>query len=349
MGWKADAALLFMALLAASLSVWVVALPLLVLAAVKVGGGRRKKPAAVPEPGGGRVSRRLLLSASLAALGAAAVASGGRFSAVLLFTGAFLVAAWGRLPLGQWSSAVEPLPGSVLLRGRWAPWRWSAVAEVKLASSDLARALSGLEGEVILDLVASRVYLRCEVVAVAASWAEGVLLSRMKRANRLAARSGAYLLPLDSEEAAGFLGATGERVKVDASEPAASVKALPLDVVVVSVRGGLARAVGAYLKEDGAGARFLPGQRLAFRMPFWEILAAAKGKTEWRRGDEFASFLASVWAARREHPGELIQAEEGDGGSVTVSAHASARVSLSKPQLRAVLMINGQGSGAESL
>jgi hypothetical protein len=344
MGWKANLLLITLALGAAAFAAWIITVPILAFLGAKAALGSR---AARTGPRGSRwnLSARVLAGWGLTSLGTFLSLGLGHFSPLLI---SVLGAGLLLLPRIRTASSrgLSPVPSSITLRATF-PLLFRAVAEVKVASSDITRALAGAEGWLVLDLRAQRAFVVFSAFSLGSRGAERRLSASMGKVNRLLSRAGAHLLPLEASEAASLFAQDLEERTTDGARLLPFISAAPVDLLVVKSRGGQVRAAGAYLSEPGAAPK-LPsaGRRLPEVVSLWELLEAVKRKGGWRAPDPYASFLAAAWASRREGIGESLTSNgPADGESVTVSSHASPAVKLSRAQLRAVIGIYFAGRG----
>ena len=58
---------------------------------------------------------------------------------------------WGRIPAAVLGSKMKTVEESILLRSSPLPFSWAAVAEVKLLTHDVGRAMAGMTGTVLVS------------------------------------------------------------------------------------------------------------------------------------------------------------------------------------------------------
>jgi len=149
-----------------------------------------------------RAGLRHVLAAALLLLSAVALASGGALSPVVFFAGGMTVLLWPKVIRNSPSLELVPVANSVLLRPRFFPLTWVALAEFKAGSEAFPRALSHFTGTLLLFVETGKAYALASCRSLAKREAEINVLSQFKLS---APPGGAYLLPLDSGSAAGVL------------------------------------------------------------------------------------------------------------------------------------------------
>jgi len=329
---KSTALMILSALFGVAFSLWFVCIPIFAYLAYREWVKRRADER--------KVSSRTIAALISFVLAVVAAAEGGTWSIVFFSSVGVALLASRRLAMTSTAASASPVPGTILLRSGMLGTEWHAAGEVKLATADVTRALSAAEGNLVVDFAHERFLLILSGRHLRRADAERDLLMRMRKANRILSRSGSYLLPLDSTQTASELAQELVSIELDPKQPLNSARSLPIDLLSLACDKGLVSAAGAYLQEGGVGVSVPnPNQKLETRLSVWEVLEVVKRKQDWTSGDGYASLLASVWAARREPPGEILKGEQTTGGTLLVKSHASAAVPISPVQLRALLQI----------
>ncbi|MDA4119409.1 MAG: hypothetical protein OK436_02370 [Thaumarchaeota archaeon] len=281
---------------------------------------------------------RLLSTCGLFVLSATAFVSGGTFSPILLFFAGIVVLFWPHLPIGSILAQVVPIEESILLRSKYVPFFWYALAEVKPGPDDFPRAASSISGTLVIFVDSARAYVLAECKALRRNSAEVQLLSRLR--DRASSRqSRAYILPLDAKPASElFLNRLSEmKTPKDLAIHASSLPAL----LVVRARDGRIDQASAYKISATAGSPSLPLRRkeVGSGPLLWELLESIGKRSRWPGPDAYSNLLDSVMATRGEPIGERLGGIEGSGGSVIVQSLGGEKVELSRPQLRAIVSI----------
>jgi hypothetical protein len=286
MGWKIKAFLAFVGFFLLGTGLWFLAIPLFAYLVYSVLPGRRGRSGGrtvvVSQQGSegdgavvmsgtyGRKRARsgfewhwryllgvLLLLGALFALGAQ-----GTYSPIVLGGLGLLCLLWGPVRYaamgGRGSSglfapaAFAPVRESILLTPRLIPFVWAAVVEVKFSSQESTRALAVLRDNLIITSMGAErpgAFLEVRVVAPSYRSAEAKVIERLRRMAALLAGRGAYLLPLDSQEAVERFGQPTEPVKLELDESiVAMIGHSHYDVLVIKPDGSHARALGAYTR-----------------------------------------------------------------------------------------------------
>ena len=243
------------------------------------------------------------------------------------------------------------MKSSILLRARWNPFSWTTVAEVKPITRDLGKALSGLNQTIMVTASGTpSIRIALHRTAFSEKSAEESMLTEMERINRGIVPVGAYLLPLDSTQAAQTLQAPLQPTPVSEDGWALGLSTGPYDVLSVQPGNGFAGSLGLYRRAP-AGVSPSPAVPLAskrFKHPplLWEVFKSLEGRMHWPNPDRYTAFLSSIYATSYEPMGSNII----DGGTpsptaetVVVKSHSSPAVELSRTQLRAIMRIYFQG------
>jgi hypothetical protein len=176
--------------------------------------------------------------------------------------------------------------------------------------------------------------------------AEETLLARFQELARISAPLGAYLLPVDSGKAADGLRRSVESIELDPRGWPSSLSTTDHDLLAVEARrGGFVHSVGAYKSSDRSDERraTLPIARQTLSRPslLWEVVQELGKKVEWQKPDGYTTFLASMFATKRETIGERVTeaGSAGDSREVLVQSLGTPAVQMSRAQLRAIARI----------
>ena len=337
MGWKAAllAALLGLAFLASAL--WPVSILCFLYVGLYIRSSRAHKSSSTLS-GALPSSARHLVGFTLIALFVVALLSGGTFSPVVFLVGGCLVLSWPSVE--RWLPArVVPVGDSILLRSAYLPFVWYALAEAKAGPELFPRAISGLEGRLIVLTQRGRVYTLVTVLALSRADAEAKVLARL-RASAPRSLAGAYLLPLDAKEAESLLGlklCPSRSLAAGLPESAAGVEG----VLVLDCSAGFVLKATAYETRGSNGRATLPagGGRLEQSPLVWEVMEAISKSTRWPEPDSFSNLLDSLVATRGAPLGERLLKLEDSGGCLVIHTLSGDEVRASRPQLRAIFSI----------
>jgi len=283
-------------------------------------------------------------------LSVVAVAEGGTLSPFVFGGIGLVLLLWGTSVIrlgGRW--ALRPVPELVLLRRSFDPIHWLALAEVKLATKQAGKALTGID-EMLLVTSAEggpSLFVVLQATSLTHRGAEETVLARFGELVRISAPLGAYLLPVDSADAADLLRLSVEPVQLDAKGWPSSLSTTDYDVLTVEAgRGGFVHSVGAYKSDPGrSGERGanLPPARQALSRPalLWEVFQEMGKKLEWQKPDGYTTFLASMFATHAEPFAERVSAAGSAESSqqVLVQSLGTPPVKLSRAQLRAIAKV----------
>ena len=309
---------------------------------------RRKGPSAENREKGkghahlttGRVLGVVLLGLSLVA-----VASRGTLSPIVFGVPGLLLVFRPRF-LSRLSLLVKPVKDSILLRGRFLPFAWFALAEVKVSTRDVEGAISGTNERVLLLSAGSpRILLVFTTSSVGRSRAEEVMLKRMQVTARALRSLGVYLLPLDSLGAYEVSQLRANRVDLADQNIRHSLSSDYGALAVEAVHGFVAK-FELYERSYGKGGpgssllakpNRIPGSSTTLR----ELLQAATQRTGTPKPDRYVEFLSSMAATEGETLGQRITqtVQASDNRLVLVASVGSPQVELSRAQLKAVTTI----------
>jgi len=284
-------------------------------------------------------------------LSAVAFTQRGTYSP-LVFGGIGLVLLlWGTplIRLGSLGS-LRAVGESILLRRSLDPIHWFALAEVKLATRQVWRALGGIDETLLVTLGDGEpsVFVVLEATSLTMSGAEESLLARFRELARISAPLGAYLMPVDSENAVGLLRRSVEPVELDSKGWPSSLSTTDYDLLAVEARrGGFVDSVGAYKSSDRSddARASLPPARQTLSRPslLWEVAQELGKRVQWAKPDGYTAFLASMVATQGGTIGERVSDAGSPGSSqeVLVQSLGTPAVQMSRAQLRAVASVYG--------
>lgn len=338
MGWLWKLFWLFLAVILFGLGVWPLSLLifafLLLPPVVKALRGR----SAAESGGRGSLPVRSVAGALLLFLALLGLVAHGTYSPLFFGSLGVLVLAWGRV--GQLpGSRFKPVEGSVLLRSSPFPVSWAAVAEVKLVTRDVARAMAGVTGTVIVSASGDpAIHVVVERRSLSGRAAEQEVVSELGEMARSLARLGAYLLPLDSAQAASVLKPRDE-VRLGKNWPNFLASGA-YDSLWMHQERGFAKFLGAFTGagDSRAAARVPPVRGDHGRPPLlMEVYRAVGERISWPAPDRYAAFLSSLVATAGEPIGtRILDQGGGSQSSLVVRSQGSPEVELSRAQLRAV-------------
>lgn len=285
-----------------------------------------------------RTSIRLFLAGALFLLSAVAFSTGGTYSPVLLTSAALIVFFWPHLHFGSTFSQVIPIEESILLRSKYVPFLWYALAEVKPGPEDFPRAASSLSGTLVVFVDAARAFALAKCRAWRRNDAEAQLLSRLK-ASASSRQSRAYILPLDAKAASELFLHEFSLTKLP-EDLATHASSLP-GLLVVHALGGRIERASAYRIETPSDSPSIPlrCKEIENKPLLWELLESIGRRSRWPGPDAYSNLLDSVAATQGEPIGERLGGIEGSGGSIVVQSLGGERLELSRPQLRAIVSI----------
>ncbi len=292
-----------------------------------------------------RISAVVFLGVSVVAF-----SQGGTFSPLLFGGVGVILLLWGMplFRLGNFGS-LQPVGESILLKRSLDPFHWFAVAEMKLATRHVGKALGGIDETLLVTIAEDgpSIFVVARTTSATLGGAEESLLARFRELARVSAPLGAYLLPVDSGAVAKLLPGSGEPTQLDSSGWPSSLSTTDYDQLVIEARrGGFVHAVGAYRKTDASKAEassILPraSQELSRPSLVWEVFQELGKKVQWPKPDGYTTFLAGMFATEGEAIGGRVS-EAGSSGSpqeVLVQSLGTPAVQVSRAQLRAIARI----------
>jgi hypothetical protein len=370
MGWKLKALAVVVGLMLISLGAWPVS-ALLFLYAFSglifrgLRGRRGKAPAvagAAASQQGAQVATaprfkrgfahpvRRILGLAFLALSAVALAEGGTYSPPVFGGIGAILLLWGTPLLGIASlGSLHPVEESILLRQSLIPIRSFAIAEVKLSTRQVGKALSGIDETLLVTSAADgpSIFVVLKTVSLTTRGAEESLMARLGELARISAPLGAYLLPVDPEKAvASLLRLPTGPVELASKGWPSALSTTDYDLLTVEARrGGFVHSVGAYKRSDRGDSwkATIPPTRQALSRPvlLWEVFQELGRKVEWQKPDGYTTFLASMFATEGETIGQRVS-EVGsaeDSREVLVQSLGTPPVQMSRAQLRAIARI----------
>ncbi|MDA4123202.1 MAG: hypothetical protein OK456_08500 [Thaumarchaeota archaeon] len=305
-------------------------------------------PSQAPQPRrDGPFRKRYVLAGVCFILSFVAYDAGGTLSPFAFAGLGAIIVLSGLLHVGPRSTGLKPVANSILLRGSSDPFLYVSLVEVKFGTAQMARALSSVGSEMMMDVSSEKVsvYLPVRVHALSMHKAEAKVAEKLGPVARSLSARSAYVLPLESGEAAQRL---GWRLKAQDlaleyhRDGVVSIKSTPFDVLVLSPEGHLIRSAAAYTRRPLGKERSvqLPsaGKRLASQPMLWDALEALQEKVAVPPPDSLTTFLSGVCATQGEPLGDrLVNEGNGEKGTMLVGSMGAPGVQLTRPQLRAIV------------
>ncbi|HEV2137561.1 MAG TPA: hypothetical protein VGR53_01835 [Nitrososphaerales archaeon] len=285
-----------------------------------------------------RLRIRPILGVGLFVLSIFAFGAGGTYSPILLFLAGLVAFSWSHLPFGSIFAQVIPIEESILLRSKYFPFLWYALAEVKPGPEDFPRAASSLSGRLVIFVDSARAYALAGCRALSRKSAEAQLISRLKDSGS-SRQSRAYILPLEAKFASELFLHRFSVTKIP-EDLAGDIASLP-ELLMVQAHAGRIERASAYKISATTGSPSLPlkCKESVNRPLLWELLESVGKRSRWPAPDAYSNLLDSVMATKGEPIGERLGGIEGSGGSVIVQSLGGEKLELSRPQLRAIVSI----------
>lgn len=285
----------------------------------------------------------LVLGGSLLLLSAMALGAGGTLSPVVFMLAGMGAIASPFVRMNGLAGQVAPMTDSILLRSRVFPFRWHALAEVKLEAQDQTRGVASMDGRLLV--FAGKSPTAIQVVTAYAFGhreAEDKVIATLRRETRALSQRGAHLLPLDSVDAHARLSMRLRPLRIGTDDLEA-VSSLPFDVFTLHAKEGLIAGHRAFKIDTSGGPASIPPADISpQRRPlFAEFVEEISERHGWPMPDEFSPFLAALDASRADPLADRLRLRGEEHGRVTVDAPGGAEVKLTRAQLRAVARIYG--------
>ena len=349
MGLLTKGLILSVGLIAFGSGAWIIALPIFAyLFLPPILHNRRPAPQGVSNTGDTGWKSRLpvvkVLGAVLLLLSLIGIAEGGTFSPIVFGVPGLILLAAPTL-VSSLSSNAKPVEDSILLRGRFVPFKWYAIAEVKVSTRDVASALSGVGERILLvSGPAPRILLIFATSSFSRSGAEDSLFRGIKSAARALVPLGVYLLPLDSSEAETLTQLKSLQIGPHRDDIRQFISTSDYGAVAVEGLHGFVRSFELYAKSDETlkTRSVLSGAwEMSQGLPtVREFLHLALHKTGAPHPDGYTAFLSSMAATEGETLGQRITQTEGDQGEILfVASLGTPQVKLTRAQLQAATRI----------
>lgn len=337
MGWKAKTLTALAGLAAFGAGAWFLGVICFAYLVISMRPKRRGPPDGGVRSGF-RVSPRHVVGGFMVLLSALAVASGGTLSPPLFLAAGGVVLFWPtlvrRMPLG----GLVPVNGSILMRSKYVPTTWCAVAELKPGAGPFPMAASSFAGTLLVCTDTGRTYSLVRCSALGRGEAEAKVIERFRSAAPTA-RAGAYLLPLNSDEGAGVLRQLGRQTKLPPADlPGAASRVSAF--LVLDCTGGSVTKYAAY-ETGGTPRARLPGglHTLEGALLSWEVFDGVGKRTRFPEPDGLSNLLDSMLATKGIPLAERVSELQSSADVIRVRSLSGDEVSATRTQLRAVVSI----------
>ena len=211
--------------------------------------------------------------------------------------------------------------------------------------------MAGVAGTVLVSASGTTsIYVVVERRATSERSAEEAVMAALKETALSLSSLGAYLLPLDSQQAIGLLQPSFAASRTGESDWSAAVASGTYDSIWIKQDKGFATSLGLYRKVDQGreGRCNLPSSSHEFAHPpfLMEVYKAVGSRLSWPQPDQCTAFLSSLLATSGEPIGTRIvdAGAASESQMVLVKSQGSAPVELSRGQLRAVVRIYDKGT-----
>ncbi len=334
MGWKLKALAVYVGLASFGAGAW----PLGLLCFIYLLASLRPKRSGSVLRLGPRISPRYLLAAAMVLLSAVALASGGVLSPIVFLAVGGVLLAWPvlvrRLPLAE----LVPQGDSIVLRSRFLPILWCAVAEVKPGAEPFPMAASAFSGTLMVNTDTGRTHSLATCLALNRNEAEARVVESFRSAAP-GVRAGAYLLPLGAGDAAEVLKQRGSTMKLQWDDLPGSASRVSGLLVLDCYRGTVRKAAAFERAADGAPSP--PGRLLGLGRPplIWEVFDSIGKRTRFPEPDRFSDLLDSMLATRGAPLAERVRELESAGELLTVRSLSGEEIGTTRTQLRAIVSI----------
>jgi hypothetical protein len=338
MGWKAKALALLLGLAFIGLGAWPLGILCFLFLFVAV-RPRRPNQGDQKKGAGPRLSLRSVAAAPLFLLAGVAFASGGVLSPAAFFGAGAAVLLWPSIASRLGLRELVPVPDSILLKSKYLPFLWCAVAELKPGAAPYPMAVSDFSGTLLVCTDAGRAYCIASFRALGRREAEQKAVADL-RSFVPSGRPGAYLLPLDSPAAADLLRVRLSPLKLPSGDLAKSAAGLSGMLLIESGRGKVSRA-SAFRAEGPSTSPSLPSRpkRLDVLPLTWEVFDSVGKRTRWPDPDRFSDLLDSMLATKGVPFAERVSQLESTGDLLKVSSLSGEEVPTTRQQFRAIVSI----------
>ena len=284
-----------------------------------------------------KIGPRFFVAGLLLVLSAVAAASGGFLSPIVFLVSGTLVLGW---PLVQPSvplREVVPVKESVILKSKYFPFYWYALAEMKPGPEVYSRGVASVEGRILVRTDTGKAYYLASCRAFDRRTAESVLTMEF----RLSAlgRGGTRFLPLDSAESAHILSPRLSMVKGSFGEIIGSIPLSPGLFVLDCRQSRVCR--GSSFRIEGEAAPKVPATPDILKdSPLtWEVFEALGKRIRLPEPDTYSNLLDSLAATRGVPIGERFSELQSSDGAVTVRSLSGQEVRTTRAQLRAIVSV----------
>jgi hypothetical protein len=278
---------------------------------------------------------RRLVSLGFFVMALLAVAAGGTLSPVLFLLIGAVVLAWPRLrfllPIGE----TVPVDESILLRSRYIPFFWHAVAELKPGSDSFPRSACFLDGSLAVFTGTGRTYFLASCSALGRKEAESKLLHVFRSASSNGG-PGAFLLPLDASSASEVFSFRFSPIRAKSELAPAGA-----DLILLDCKSGVVGRAAAFAVNGRVDFPSLPSgtKELESAPLVWEVLEGLGKRTRWPDPDAFSNLLNSLVATKGVPLGERLKTLEGEGDELRVQSLTGEEIRISRPQMRAIISV----------
>ncbi len=338
MGWKLKVLALLVGLMSFGAGVWPIVLLCFAYLLLGIRPKHRKRDGVKDRPRS-RLSARVCLAGLMLLLSAVALYFGGTFSPLLFSAAGGVLLLWPtllrRLSLGK----LVPVSGSILLRSKYFPMIWCAVAEVKPGAEPFPLAVSSFSGTLLVNTDTGRTYS----LALSRAFGRGDAEARIVETFRSAApgaHAGAYLLPLDADTASDVLRHMGKPIRLPPEDLPGALARVSCFLALDCARG-VARRVGAFEIGHPSTAPGLPGRLggLESSPLTWEVFDAVGKRTRFPEPDGYSNLLDSMLATKGVPFAERVRELESSEGHLKIRSLSGEEVRATRTQLRALVSI----------
>jgi hypothetical protein len=340
MGWKLSVLVFLLAVWALLSGSLIIGIPLLAYLLYGL-SRRRRQTQGAEQKGTTRGGTAKWLGVFFILISLVALVSGGVFSPVVFAALGVAALLYGKSPRALPHAGANPVGGSIMLRDRLFPFRWYAVAELKLVTRNAVKVLSAVGGTLVVKLDGkAKAFLVVEESSIGWRGAEEKATESLREFSRVLTPLGAYVMPLQSKEALGLLHACLEKLKLQGSDLEPLLASSAYDVLTLRTAGWEVKEIGVFKLTDGRGDSLLKGDPVSKPVTLWEVAAVVGKRAEWFEPDEMTTFLSSVAATRGATVGErLVSVGDAASDTLTVRSLGTPAIELSRAQVRALMSI----------